>query len=493
MKFINYFILASLILSSVTISAQKVDISPTEVDEQGYDYIKVMGYDTGGYFALMSNLTLQSSRDKVGFKHRKIKLAYFNKSLIKVWSKDLGALPENANLDAVTFINGKMLVLNTEYKADNNTVQVYYYRINSAGEIEENNSPITEFKLQKNDYDKCQILFSTTRHTIALALHEYRDDAQVIHFAVLSDELKHINSKTLIIPYSQKQYLNSGYAISEAGDLAVTGIQSDKLSSSKKKISYYIFTSGSTDTIFKTIKLAHEKNIKGVGIAFNDNSGKLIITGFHTDNRSTTGASVFYSNFDFENEKEPDLTSTPIDSRQNVKLAGERNSRSGIGLVNYPIERIVVRNDGGAVIISEGSYSTEYSYYDYFTQSYTRTIEYVFGNIVIISLNGEGAIDWSNVIQKTQVSVDDGGALSSFTHILNSEELISVFNTDISKKNVVVAVKLDKFGELNKPIRLAELDGMLISPRNGRQVSATEIVIPVYDRKKILMARINFE
>ena len=188
-----------------------------------------------------------------------------------------------------------------------------------------------------------------------------------------------------------------------------------------------------------------------------------------------------------------DVKSTPIDSRQNIKLAGERNSKSGIGLANYPIERIIVRNDGGAVIISEGSYSTEYSYYDYFTQSYTRSIEYVFGNIVIISVNSDGVIDWSNVIEKYQVSVDDHGSLSSFSHVLNSEEMISLFNTSISRKNVVVSAKINKYGELDRPVSLTGLNGLLLVPRSGRQVSASEIVIPVYNRKKLYLSRITFE
>jgi len=204
-------------------------------------------------------------------------------------------------------------------------------------------------------------VLSTSRKLLAVILHEYRDkDSQALHVGVLSNDLKLMSQKIFLIPFNEKQYLNSGFALSEMGDFAIIGFQSEKLKSSKKKVFYHMFISAANDTSIKEFKVAPERNIKGIGISFDNFNNKIIITGFHSDNRSTTGAAIFYSHYDFNSDSPPEITSSPIDARQNVKLAGERNRNTGLALVNYPIERIIVRNDGGAVIISEGSYTTEF-------------------------------------------------------------------------------------------------------------------------------------
>jgi hypothetical protein len=487
-----FFIL--LLLYSVKGVSQNVIISPEIIDEPGHDYAKVIGYTPEGYFVQLSNLSLESSRDKVGFKHRRSRLTFFDKELNKAWSKELNSDRVNAHVTAVTFVKGKILILYSVQNTSEESISIFYQWINDNGEIEEGDSPLITFQLSRLNFEKPKIVLSTSRKLLSVILHEYRDKySQALHVGVLTDDLKLMSQKTFVIPFSDKQYLNSGFALSELGDFAIIGFQSEKLKSSKKKVFYHMYISAADDTSIKDFKLAPDRNIKGIGISFDNFNNKIIITGFHSDSKSTTGAAIFYSHYDFRSDSPPDITSSPIDARQNVKLAGERNRRAGLALVNYPIERIIVRNDGGAVIISEGSYTNEYSYYDYFTQSYTRTIEYVFGNIVVISVNNDGSIDWSNVLEKLQVSVDDGGALSSFSHLLNSEEMITLFNTDISKKNKVVSAKINKFGELSRPVVLTKLDGLLLTPRSGRQVSASEIVIPVYNRKKLFLTRVTFE
>ena len=62
--------------------AQNVIISPEIIDEPGHDYTKVIGFTEAGYFVQLSNLSLESSRDKVGFKHRRSRLTFYDKELI---------------------------------------------------------------------------------------------------------------------------------------------------------------------------------------------------------------------------------------------------------------------------------------------------------------------------------------------------------------------------------------------------------------------------
>ncbi|MBK6643910.1 MAG: hypothetical protein IPG39_23090 [Bacteroidetes bacterium] len=71
MAFINRFLLLILSFSVIfpNISeAQKLLLSPSEIDESGFGYTKVIGQDDEGYFLLLSNITLNYSGDRMGFK-----------------------------------------------------------------------------------------------------------------------------------------------------------------------------------------------------------------------------------------------------------------------------------------------------------------------------------------------------------------------------------------------------------------------------------------
>jgi hypothetical protein len=483
------FLLAAFCQPAFT---QNVTLSTEEADEPGFPFVKVVGYDIDGYFVLLSNLNLNSSKDKVGFKHRRTMLRYYSHNLEKQWQLEIAPSFLDSEIDNVSFFNGRVLVISSRPAQNGSGLEFYYHFINNTGETSGNHL-LTRFNADRSDREKSFIVQSASKGVFAVIMNEVKgNDEQSVHFASFSSEMNLLNNGAIDIPWGPKQYENRTFSVSEKGDLALLGNQSEKLRSTKKKVFNYLYVAPAGDSAITSARILPNRNVQGIGIAFNNFQDKLVLAGMHTDNRSTTGAAVFYSLFDFRNEKEPSVTSTLIEARYNQKLRGERNRNTGIGLANYNLERIIVLNDGGAVIVSEGSFTNEYSYYDYFTNTYTQTIEYVFGNIVIMAVAPDGRINWSNIVEKMQVSVNDEGSLSSFSHLLNSEEMVLFFNTDISRRNKVVYNKVDKLGELSKPQLLPALEGLLLVPRSGRQVSATGYVIPVYNRKKVFLAKIEF-
>ncbi|MBK7855311.1 MAG: hypothetical protein IPJ79_10760 [Bacteroidetes bacterium] len=64
------------------------------------------------------------------------------------------------------------------------------------------------------------------------------------------------------------------------------------------------------------------------------------------------------------------------------------------------MKKVILRSDGGAVIIAEVAYTSEFSYYDYFSQTYVRRVEYHFENAAIFSVNADGTIHWNTVLRK---------------------------------------------------------------------------------------------
>src|SRR5262245_52076344 len=79
------FLSILLILYAGTIDSVSAQISFSEkpADEPGFGFVKVIGQDEGGYFVLLSNLSHNLEADRVGFKNRKYKIAYYDTLLRK--------------------------------------------------------------------------------------------------------------------------------------------------------------------------------------------------------------------------------------------------------------------------------------------------------------------------------------------------------------------------------------------------------------------------
>jgi len=125
-----------ILCCSIHVMAQNVIISPEIIDEPGHDYTKVIGFTEAGYFVQLSNLSLESSRDKVGFKHRRSRLTFYDKELKKVWSKELSSDRVNAHVTAVTFVNGKVLILYSVQNTSEESISIFYQWVDDAGDIE---------------------------------------------------------------------------------------------------------------------------------------------------------------------------------------------------------------------------------------------------------------------------------------------------------------------------------------------------------------------
>jgi len=478
-------------LCSINIFAQQLQLSATSIDEISLGYTKVIGQDEDGYFVLMSNLSLNSESDRVGFKNRKYKLTYFNTALNLVWEKNLESFSNDAVIDAVTFFNGKIVVISSLQKRSENLVNYYVTTYDNSGMPIQNDKPITSFSAGKYDYEKSKVILSSGRNRIMIVTREYSgDNTQTVFAAVLDTSFTELEKKNVIIPFPVKSFDVTGYVVSDKNDVLLLGLSSEKIKvlSSKRKIDYYLYSSRTGDTVFKEFKISSDKNITGLGVAFDNINNLAVFAGFFSERESYTGSGILYATLDMALNDEVKIKTTSLDGPQNSRLRGERNSASGLSLIGYPIDRIVLRDDGGAVIVAEAAYTTEYSYYDSFSQSFTRRLEYHFESVAVISINVDGSIHWNAVVEKDQVSMDDGGVFSSFCSLLNSENLVILYNAEITKRNKVLFATIDNKGTPTKGTSIASTEGLLLLPKSGKQVGENAILVPAYLKRKLYLA-----
>jgi hypothetical protein len=492
----SILVLVLFVLMTTGVFAQQVTLSPAAVEEQGFGFVKVIGQKENGYFVLMSNMSMNTETDRVGFKNRKYKIAWFSLSLEKKWSKAIEPTSSEMYIDAVTFDNEKILIVFSNYIKQDQKVKYTISTVDSDGKFFIDNKSTVDFYPISSTYEKCKVVFSITRQQFALVTREYTNDtSQKVYSAVLDTSLKIISQKSLTVPHPEKKFDFDSYALSVNGDLAALGYHSEKIKalSSKRKIEYYVYASNVAASDFKEYIIPAEKSISTLGIAFDNFNNQLVLAGFYIERESNAGTGIFYATIDITTNDELKFSTKVIEGQNSTNLKRERSLSSGTGIMDYPIERIVIRNDGGAIIVAEAAYTTEYSYYDSFSQSFTQRLEYHFENVVVISVNKDATVDWSAIVEKNQVSLDDEGVFSSFCPLLNSEQFLVLYNNDISKRNKIIPASINRKGivTIGKPAPAS--DGLILLPRSGKQVSENEMVVPAYKKRDLHLVRFTFE
>ncbi len=481
-----------LLFNSWVVTAQTVQVANFTFDDVGYDEVMVAGYTDKGFYVLQSNLPFESDRDRIGFKNRKYRLSFFNQQLNRLWYQNIEQEPQST-VHGVFFLKSKMMSVSTSVTKSAGeqqaTVQLKLYD-ESGNKTESINAGTIKLRSVP---EKTRVVISDNRRLTGVLLPEFISDEMLsIHFLLLDSTFNLMSNKMLDIPCRRKNFYLEDYQLSDRGDLALLSVQ--QVRENKKRLDEYRvhFCSLSSGTLEQIIVSRERQETAGAGIIFDNLSSTLLCAGFSAEPSLSSRTSIFINRIPVLNPAAAVQQTVPVDDRYKFKLASVNERNSSSGLFSYPIRKMILRNDGGIVLIAEAFYAYEYSYYDYFTQSYMRRIDYQFNNVVSISINPDGQIHWLNVIRKTQESTDDGGVYSSFLQMTTDSDLIMVYNNFGNRENEIKYSVIDAAGRFDESRTIRSNLPVILLPRFGKQISANEVVMPCMNKKKFSLAKVIF-
>lgn len=216
--------------------------------------------------------------------------------------------------------------------------------------------------------------------------------------------------------------------------------------------------------------------LKELNVETNNNS-EIIFAGFYSEKKQDQIGGSFFVKIDSKDgeivsesfkEFDIDFVTDYFKKMKAKKTKKKKSKKKNVDLVNYDFRELVVREDGGAYLVAEQFYITTYTTTDSNGRTTTH-YKYHYNNIAVVSIDAEGQIEWERKIPKRQVSTDDGGFYSSFSHHLKDDKLYFIYNEHAKnlvveggkirnsyafafspKKSIVVAYSFDKEG--NKEI-----------------------------------------
>ncbi len=483
-------------LASTTFSpAQKIKLSAPLEDDFSMGYTKVIGYTDNGYFVQTGNLSYDVTIEKTGFRSPKYKIGFFNNDLSKVWDKPIEPYSAESELIDLKCFNDRISSISAQWDEKNNISTLYASSYDSTGKTISNTEVGKSTRMESKPFSYGSAVSLRGTHWAFYMLSKSDEEKIQISIFILDKELKLITYKTDYINQPFKSFDISQMVVSENGDIAILGKRTDKSKALSSKRAYSWFVYAIKSGRLMEIALARGLEVFMMGLSADEFKGHAVAAGFFEEKDSYVGAGIITFRL---NLTEPDDTtlirqSTTIDADQNMRLKGARNFGEGGGLSTYPIRKMIPKGDGGLVLVAESAYTTEYSYFDSFSQSYTRRLEYNFGDVVLFSLNADGSIQWSSSMQKNQTSMDDGGLFSSYCMMTESQRLVFFFSEPINRKSRVLMGRISYLGVTDKTIPVSVPEGTLLLPEGCRQVGEQDMILPAVIKRKLHLLQITFD
>lgn len=231
-----------------------------------------------------------------------------------------------------------------------------------------------------------------------------------------------------------------------------------------------------------------------------DAQGNLLCGGFYSKEGGKSDG-IFYTTLDKEDysvntlslkEFDLDFITQGMSERAKKKQKKRADKGKDVGIANINFRDIVLKEDGGAVLVGE--------YVNIFTTTTTTpnggvstTTHYYYDDIYVINIDEEGQIEWAEKIIKTQHTTNDGGFYSSFFMVVNDEYINFFYNVRDRKENILRGVSIDEEGKTTTKnlVSTTRKDNIRIRPKSCEQISENEFILFGISKKFNRFARVR--
>jgi hypothetical protein len=299
-----------------------------------------------------------------------------------------------------------------------------------------------------------------------------RKEPEQFALRVFDNQLNLKWSRDIILPYNDNQFVIEDYRVDEAGNVYLMGVLFKdgvrRRRSGKPNYEYVILAyteEGAADHEYKiditekfltdlTFRIRNDGRLVCAG--FFSEKGTYSIKGtcfFQLDPQTKQVANLSFNEFDF------DFRAGVLNNRQQERAAeaeASGNNNRQAELEQFSLDKLILRSDGGAVLVAEQFYVFEQAYrfwdgtlrFDYF---------YHYNDIIVVNIRPDGSIEWATRIPKRQETVNDGGYFSSYAAAVVRDRLYFIFN-DNSRNFDTNNNRLYNFNGRNSIISLAEIN-----------------------------------
>ena len=223
----------------------------------------------------------------------------------------------------------------------------------------------------------------------------------------------------------------------------------------------------------------------------------LVAAGLYSDKNKGRANGFFYINIDPTNPDDSLLKTEPFDDNFVSSLMG-KDKDGDKGITDIDIQDVVLRRDGGMLIIAERNRQYERRMSSvgrgYIGRDGSRYIvDYYYEDICLISVHPDGKTHWKTILHKRQYSQDDEAVFSSFFLAKTPSSLRFLFNDEIKDENTVSEYVVNGLGDFDRNSVMSTDDQKIrLRFRDAMQVASNELIVPSERRNKLRLVRVQY-
>lgn len=274
-------------------------------------------------------------------------------------------------------------------------------------------------------------------------------------------------------------------------------IEKNNLRYKKDNHFYEIHQFGTADGAYNRMNISLDGKLTyDVYFSFDNLNNNLVAGGLYAENNPGRATGYFILTIDRDDGRKQRLVFHPFTEEFIATLMG-KEVEDNKGIMECSVQDLVIRQDGGLLIIGERNRQYErrlaganrLSY-----EGYNRYIvDYFYDDLFVLSLNSDGTSHWEQVLHKKQYSQDDDGIYSSYFLFKTPRRLRFLFNDEIKYENTVSEYILTGTGKYDRNSVLSTENLKLrLRFRDATQTSGHRVIIPSERRNNLRLVKVEY-
>lgn len=272
--------------------------------------------------------------------------------------------------------------------------------------------------------------------------------------------------------------------IDRDGNLFIIYTRSEKFrSKNAQDFSHYFFGLNiSNGRKFNSLINNNKTFISTYKLNYNYETGIVKAFGLYGNNEEEETKGYFQISSNTSNSEITNVTFTEFDRKFVASIIGMKNEQKGEQLTKFKIRKLVPKVDGGTLLIAERTYITTQSEIFYVNGIPQSTYARIYNSdeVILLNLDSNGQIVWTDIIFKNQSTTNDGGYYNGIVVMVNDDKVCLLYNDKLNANADIIQVTYDADGQHTKKILLNnDQYYALVIPGESNQVTANSIVIPI--------------
>lgn len=348
------------------------------------------------------------------------------------------------------------------------------------------------------------------------------DRSNILTTLLYSKDLQLQKRSRISVPMPERNDFLTEFALDNEGDLVCIKGSGTSQNDNINKISM-LSKSANADSILKRDITISGIYLDDIRMKVDNINKHYVICSFYSKQRRGNVDGLYYAVYDKVLNKPLSSLSTIFtdDFRSDAKSDG--NLKSAFN--DFFLKNIVLKKDGGFFIAAEAAYSTTkgntmsrwdylygspyYSgmsmdYYTYYSPmgyypwgrynlfNNNTTTRYFADNVMLLSFNAVGKVEWSNVIRKEQFD-DNTDNFIGYGVLNTGDKAHFLFNIQEKRNMILTDQSLSPDGQIDRNPTFKNVEnGFEFMPRHAKQVGARQMIVPCQYRGITCFAKVEF-